>query len=87
MNHIYDAVLFGFRGAHPVVAVDVAPNLLGRFASVRGHHLLQTRIHPQDLTRLDLDVRSSALEPGGGLVDQDAGIRKCRTFAFRATRE
>jgi len=77
-----DAVLLGFLGAHEEVALGVPLDLLDRLPGVRGEHLVERLAHPQDLPRMDLNVRRLALEPAGGLVDQDAGVRQGEPHAF-----
>ena len=53
-----------------------------RLSGIRGHHLLQPRIHADDLARLDFDIRRGALETGRRLVDQNARIGQRRSFAL-----
>src|SRR5438067_13735459 len=56
-DQVHDAVVLRYGGAHPVVAVDVVSQTFNRLSGIRGHHLLQPRIHADDLARLDFDVR------------------------------
>ena len=55
--------------------------------SVSSHHLLQPRIHADDLARLDFDIRGGSLKAGRGLMDKNARIGQGRAFAFGAPSE
>src|SRR5438445_6537310 len=55
-DQVYHAVLLRFGSAHPVVAVDVVAETFNRLSSIRGHHLLQPRIHADDLARLAFEL-------------------------------
>ena len=72
---VEEAVLEGFLGREPLVAVVVLEDGVHRLAGLVGRQLGHDLLHVQDELGLDLDVRGRAADAAGGLVHQDAGVR------------
>ena len=68
-----DAVFHGTFSVHEMVSVEIVSDLVDGLAGMLGHHLLDSPLHAQQLTRLDLDVlgialRAAAVTAGAALV-------------------
>ena len=83
-DSVDDPVLLGIGRGEDLVSLDVLGNLLRAAAGVLGDDALHLKAHPQDLVRLDLDVRALASALGIGLVDQDPRVRQGEALARRA---
>src|SRR5262245_31844246 len=82
---IDQTVRLGLLRGEEAVTLDVAAYLLDLLPAVPGQDLLHLFPDPQDLVGLDLDVAGLTVAAlGGGLVDQDAGVRQCGALARRA---
>src|SRR5580693_969928 len=81
-NLVDETVLFGLLGGEEFIPLDVEPDLLLGPAGVLGHDLLHGAPHPEDLPGLDLQVAGLPVAAlGGGLVQQDAGVRQGQPLA------
>ena len=76
------------RAGEVAVALHVGVHPLELLAGVLGIDLVDARAQRQHLPGVDLDVARLALEPAGGLVDQDPAVRAasgaCRARLRRA---
>src|SRR3954462_5407046 len=79
-----EAVLGGLVGLEEAVAFHVGVDTLFGLPGVVGIDLIHALAGLEDLLRVDLDVRRLALEARGGLVDEDARVRKREALAVRA---
>src|SRR5919198_3435205 len=71
-------------GLEEAVALHVLVDTVERLAGVTGVDLVDPPPGVEDLAGVDLDVRRLALEAGGGLVDEHAGVGQGEPLALRA---
>src|SRR5690348_11945013 len=71
LDYLVDqAVLHGLGRREDLVTLDVLTHLILGTTGVPRNHVLQERTHPEDLSRLDLDVAGLPVAfPAGRLVD------------------
>jgi hypothetical protein len=69
-------------GLEEAIALHVAVDLLDRPAGVVGIDMRDPLARLYDLARVNLDVGRHPLEPGGGLVDENATVGQRRALAL-----
>src|SRR5690606_7649928 len=72
----------GIRGRKEAIALERLLDRLHRLAGVLDVDLVESTPQTDDLARVDLDVARLALEPAGGLVDHDSGVRQRKALAL-----
>src|SRR6185503_20353152 len=84
---IDDAVFLGCIRRHDEVPVRVALHPLHRLPRVVGQDAVQALANPQDLLRVDVDVRRLPGKIAHRLVQNDSRIWQCKTLFRRARGE
>src|SRR5882672_3600512 len=84
VNMVDQAPGLGFLGAHEIVAVESALDLLVGAAAMLGVELGHAALGLDDVLGVAGDVGGLALEATEGLVEHDAGIGQDDAAALRA---
>src|ERR1700733_4795220 len=82
-DFVNNAVLFCLLRVHDEVSLNIAFNAFQRLLSVLRHQLVGDLADAQNLAGMNIDISRLTRESAHrGLVDQDTGVRKGKTFTL-----
>src|SRR5690606_291407 len=84
---VENAVLQGLLCGHVEVAVGIPLDPLDGLSGVPGQDVVEGVLDPEDLPRLDLDLRGLTPGPSQRLVDHHARVRQGEPFALGTGRQ
>src|SRR3989344_1503697 len=84
---VYHAVLLGFFGCEPEVAVSVALYFIALLSGVFGQYIVNLLLYAKDLARRYFNFYGLPLGAAHHLMEQDLAVREREALAFGACRE